>query len=740
MAITPLPTPPAPTDSPQDFNTKAFDLLNALPDFVTEANAQAVQVDADASAAAVSAGESAGFATDAETAANASIGAANFKGEWSTLTGALNIPASVSHNGSIWVLTESLADVTSNEPGVDSPNFWLLVTLPAAGDAGNVLTSDGTNWTSAAGASAEIQDFTTSGTWTKPSNANFVMVEAWGGGGGGGSGRRGAAGGARTGGGGGSGASYVQRLFSASELPSTVLVTAGAAGSGGAAITANATNGNAGSAGGNSSFGGLLTSYGGLGGLGGSSSDVNAVRGSGVLGGVEPESYINSSGATVGGQFGGGAAVGTTSFPSGFGGGAGGAANTTIGGQGASSYQGGAGGGGGGPISTANNLFESGSSGGISGARGTGAGRVLFPGGAGINGVGRQGGSGGGGGRLSTAGVANKQTAFGSSTFAVATQNGIFTSSNGTNNWQIQTPPEGNIQTTRILHDGTQFVVFNGDATRCWTTTDFITYVEKTGIPAGASISHVKYVNSRYFAMGSVLFFAAQPILYTSTDLVTWTLINTGNGRSINDICFSGTNYVTVNDTTAPHIRISSDLITWSTPTGTLLGANACDSNGSGTVVIGSTESPFAQRSTDHGASFSNVATTLNGSVGAVNYLNSTWFIASSGGFIYSSTDGNSWTTRASSGDAASGGFAYDGTTVVAGSATPNTTAARTTTFANLSSWTDRSLDGVNGPGGAGGTGGTPGGGGGGGGASENGHNSGAGGNGGNGLVRVYTW
>jgi hypothetical protein len=48
MAITPLPAAPETTDTPQQFNSKAFAWVQALDDFVTEANAQAVEVNADA--------------------------------------------------------------------------------------------------------------------------------------------------------------------------------------------------------------------------------------------------------------------------------------------------------------------------------------------------------------------------------------------------------------------------------------------------------------------------------------------------------------------------------------------------------------------------------------------------------------------------------------------------------------------------------------------------------------------
>jgi hypothetical protein len=77
-------------------------------------------------------------ASAAETAA---VGAANFKGAWSTLTGALAIPASVSHVGKIWVLLVDLADVTASEPSVTAD--WLDVSAssaPSYQDAVVVLT------------------------------------------------------------------------------------------------------------------------------------------------------------------------------------------------------------------------------------------------------------------------------------------------------------------------------------------------------------------------------------------------------------------------------------------------------------------------------------------------------------------------------------------------------------------------------------------------------------------------
>lgn len=123
----------------------------------------------------------------------------------------------------------------------------------------SLTTSSGWNATSTAGAvtPTNVQTFTTVGTtsWTKPAGAVIVRAEVIGGGSGGGSGRRGAAASVRCGGGGGGGASRSDAMINASDLPSTVTVVVGAAGTGGAAQTVDSTDGNVGGTGGDSRFG-----------------------------------------------------------------------------------------------------------------------------------------------------------------------------------------------------------------------------------------------------------------------------------------------------------------------------------------------------------------------------------------------------------------------------------------------------------------------------------------------------
>lgn len=66
-----------------------------------------------------------GYVTSAQTASNASAASANFKGNWSSLAGALNMPASVAHGGQLWLLNANVADVATKTPGVASE--WTLM-------------------------------------------------------------------------------------------------------------------------------------------------------------------------------------------------------------------------------------------------------------------------------------------------------------------------------------------------------------------------------------------------------------------------------------------------------------------------------------------------------------------------------------------------------------------------------------------------------------------------------------
>lgn len=84
---------------------------------------------------------------DSANNAAIAIAAANFKGNWSALTGPLAVPAAVYHSGKFWLLLSALADVTAKEPGVDAE--WLEIITgnvmgPASATAGNLATLDAT--------------------------------------------------------------------------------------------------------------------------------------------------------------------------------------------------------------------------------------------------------------------------------------------------------------------------------------------------------------------------------------------------------------------------------------------------------------------------------------------------------------------------------------------------------------------------------------------------------------------
>lgn len=212
---------------------------------------------------------------------------------------------------------------------------------------------------------SRVQEFTANGTWVKPTNCRYFLVDCVGGGGGGGAWYTTTTSG-QYGGGGGGGGKRNRMIFLASDLPSTVSVTVGAA-------TNEAAIGNDGSVGNNSSFGSYLVGYGGGGGSVGYSSTSSACAGGGGGGGTSVGGSANfSATGGVGGsamlagnntasvathQGGGGASTTSTSnqysgYSSFLGGGGGGfgvadsANNPTYGAGGSSFFSAGGGGGG----------------------------------------------------------------------------------------------------------------------------------------------------------------------------------------------------------------------------------------------------------------------------------------------------------------------------------------------------------------------------------------------------------
>lgn len=251
--------------------------------------------------------------------------------------------------------------------------------LTSPGTSGNVLTSNGSAWTSSAPAvsAINVQTFTSSGTWTKPSGyaaGSRVYIQCWGAGGG--------AGGAAGGGGGGG---YTEGWVTLSSLASTVTATVGAGGSRGSTT---------GSTGGTTTFG-SITAYGGGGGY---STGFGSAGGGG--GAQLSSGQTGSNGSVIakaGSPFNSATAVNAYGFS--FGGNDDGGSLSSAGNGFIS------GGGGGGSDSGGNSVWGGGGGAGGSGSGGT----SMFGGGGGAaNSNGVQPGGGGGGGTTNGAGAAGQ--------------------------------------------------------------------------------------------------------------------------------------------------------------------------------------------------------------------------------------------------------------------------------------------------------------------------------------------
>jgi parallel beta-helix repeat protein len=331
-------------------------------------------------------------ATNATNISSGTLGAARLPNPTASTLGGVESLAATSHQ---WINTISTSGVPSS-------------TQPASTDLSDSATVAKTT---------DVQVFTSTGTWTKPTGALAVFVYAVGPGGGGGSGRRGATSSIVGGGGGGGGGAVVFMTMPATVPGATVAVTIPAGGTGGTAQTVDSTDGVAGGLPtGSTQFGALLLAARGGGGAAGTNgAATGGGGGTGVLNGgaggaASATGLLGANGANGNGGGGGGAGAGITSgnavsaggnggignaMSTLFTGGTGGAATGANGTQGTASttnFAVGAGGGGGGGSllagvggsGAAGQLYGSGGGGGAganngnnSGAGGAGGGGVV---------------------------------------------------------------------------------------------------------------------------------------------------------------------------------------------------------------------------------------------------------------------------------------------------------------------------------------------------------------------------
>ena len=138
--ISALPAAPNPNDR-STFNARAYPWSVALNGMTSEINAVLPAIDSASAASA------------------AAIAASNYKGLWSSLSGALAIPATVFHNNGRWMLLENLANVTTEVPGVSSKWASLsgTVELISTTSAAAAATVEWTNFSTLASAYDSLQ-------------------------------------------------------------------------------------------------------------------------------------------------------------------------------------------------------------------------------------------------------------------------------------------------------------------------------------------------------------------------------------------------------------------------------------------------------------------------------------------------------------------------------------------------------------------------------------------------------
>jgi hypothetical protein len=628
-------------------------------------------------------------------------------------------------------------------------NGTSAVTTVSPSTTGNVLTSNGTTWISQAGvAAASVQTFSSSGTWTKPTGAQFVLVEAWGAGGGGSRPATSTSGGAgtiRIGSGGGGGA-YNFQLFLASSLGSTEVVTVGAGGLGGITNNSNGNNG------GSTDFGQKVFGFGGAQGVNGafggggggiSASSTGTTPGGPRIGTNQTQNMAGGYGGTTADRAGGASAYGgggggagdiaTTAFMFtgggnsvyGAGGGSPGTSYRVIGGGTAFIYQGFPGLGG---SSAASSLVQQsvplfGQSG-AAYSGGAGGSYYDFPSFAmtNFNDV----------GVVSSTIVASSANN-GAEVAVVGTANYIpfvFTSSNGTATYTSRPVPLGYYQNNfGILWDGSKYVLFFN---RIITTTDFTTFttVASSSLPSISSANRFAYVNNIYFILNTTN-------LFSSSDLTSWVSASVNGVTNVDarGVAFNGTEYYVAALTA---VYKSSNLTSWTLlSSGVTTGAIGLAASAAA-VVVGNSVSPFARRSTNGGSTWANIATVLPAQPTYIVYIASQnrWFL-NSNNVLYTSTDGNTWATAGISLETKN--VLWNGTVFCATARNTSSDEVQYTSATGTSAWTARTTAAIlTATGQAGGAGGLGGGGGGAGGAATT--TTGNGGNGGSGYCRVYTW
>lgn len=150
--------------------------------------------------------------------------------------------------------------------------------------------------------------------------------------------------------------------------------------------------------------------------------------------------------------------------------------------------------------------------------------------------------------------------AYGNGIFVVGSNFGNVLSGTGTGNWNsVFTGPQGLPNRSVAFLNG-QFVILSRDfsgTTQIFTTATGSILSQKTSI--SNQINSITYGDGKYVAASST------GNIYTSPDLLTWTIRTSGTTRSLNSICFGFGYFVAVGETGT--IITSPDGINWTRQT-----------------------------------------------------------------------------------------------------------------------------------------------------------------------------
>lgn len=130
-AVSTLPAAPSRNSAPATFNTDAETFLTAMAAMVTELNTSISQM-------------------------NLEFTGTYYDGAWSSATGAKTAPKIYSHNDSVWLLVNNVANITTETPSVSNANYLLIGNAPAGEMLTQTLSGTTPTWTVGDGPFAEI--------------------------------------------------------------------------------------------------------------------------------------------------------------------------------------------------------------------------------------------------------------------------------------------------------------------------------------------------------------------------------------------------------------------------------------------------------------------------------------------------------------------------------------------------------------------------------------------------------